>query len=319
MAKPKRKRESLTVSDLIQSSPVALAFNVLADRWTWLIMRDLFLGYRRFEDLRRRAGAARGTLTARLNALVDLGVLYRNPYQSSPTRYEYRLTDKGFGLYPLALAVWAWEGRWTDDHDELPETLFHRQCGHKAVPELVCKSCRQLVEAKDVSYAAGPGARPATATSPAMQRRRRSKSVHPDGVDKTFFHAVDIIADRWTGMVLAAIWFSQHRYDDIASAIGIATNILSDRLKKLTLAGVLERRAYRDNPIRYEYRLTDKGRDLYGITLTLHQWADRWLVGREGSGLKLTHSCGKPLVGMMACSVCGETLEPGRVAYGEPD
>ena len=88
-------------------------------------------------------------------------------------------------------------------------------------------------------------------------------------------------------------------------------------MKRLTAAGVLERRPYRENPKRYEYRLTEKGRDLYGFTLMLHQWADDWLVGNEGPGLKLQHKCGKPLVGVVVCSECGEQLEPGDVSYGE--
>ncbi len=318
MPASKHQTPVLTTADLIVSSPVALAFKVFGDRWSWLILRDLFLGYRRFEDLRRRSGAARGTLTSRLNSLVDNGVLYRNPYQEGPTRYEYRLTDKGFGLYPVALMVWSWECEWTRDHDELPPALRHRICDKATEPVLVCEACGDVIVATDVSYSAGPGARPAPARELGGQRRRRPKKVHPEGVDETFFHAVDIIGDRWTGMVLAAIWFSLHRYDDIAAAIGIATNILADRLKRLTLAGVLERRAYRDNPPRYEYRLTKKGRDLYGITIMLHQWADRWLTGKAGTSLYLTHKCQSPLIGVVACRECSKPLEPGDVSYGDP-
>ncbi len=301
------------------SSPVALAFTIMGDRWSWLILRDIFLGIRRFEDLRRRSGAARGTLTSRLNALVDSGVLYRNPYHTGPTRHEYRLTDKGFGLYPVALMIWTWENKWALDHDDLPRKLQHRVCGEATVPELICVACRQAVVATDVKYFAGPAAKQSAVHTPAIQRRRRrGKSEHPEGVDKTFFHAVDIIGDRWTGMVIAAIWFSQHRYDDIAAAIGIATNILSDRLKRLTAAGVLERRAYCENPARYEYRLTEKGRDLYGATIMLHQWGNTWLVGKNGPTLLLEHKCGKPLVCEVSCSACSKSLLPGEVSYGNP-
>lgn len=317
MPKTSKQTTPLTVADLIMGSPVALAFEIFGDRWSWLILRDMFLGIRRFEDLRRRSGAARGTLTSRLNALVDSGVLYRNPYQSNPTRYEYRLTDKGFGLYPAALMVWTWESKWTSDHDDLPEKLVHKQCGHTTVPELRCTSCNELVVATDVTYFPGPAAKSMAEHQPTAQKRRRGKTEHPDGVDKTFFHAVDIIGDRWTGMVVAAIWFSQHRYDDIASAIGIATNILSDRLKRLTESGVLERRAYRKTPARYEYRLTEKGRDLYGITIMLHQWADRWLVDKAGATLRLEHNCGHTLKCHVACTACPTPLNSGDMTYGE--
>ncbi len=316
MPKSQIQDPPLSVADLIMSSPVALAFKILGDRWSWLILRDLFLGARRFEELRRRSGAARGTLTARLNALVESGVIYRNPYQTGPTRYEYRLTDKGLGLYPVALMLWTWESKWTRDHDDLPGRLQHRVCNNDTMPQLHCMACKKSVVATDVEYFAGPAATSGAQHSQPAQRRRRGKTVHPEGVDKTFFHAVDIIGDRWTGMVLAAIWFSQHRYDDIAAAIGIATNILSDRLKRLTSAGVLERRAYRKNPARYEYRLTEKGRDLYGTTVMLHQWGDRWLVGGDGATLILQHNCGNTLKCEIACSACSETLHREQISYG---
>ena len=319
MAKTQPTETALTSADLIMSSQIALAFKILGDRWSWLILRDLFLGFRRFEELRSRTGAARGTLTSRLNKLVDQGMLYRNPYQTGPTRYEYRLTDKGYGLYPLALLVWAWECRWTQEHGKLPDMLFHRTCGRATQPELHCPGCEEIIEAVDVRYTAGSGAKPHKASAqPSAQRRRRPKTPHAEGVDSTFFHAVDLMGDRWTGMVLAAIWFQLHRYDDIAATIGIATNILADRLKGLTATGVLERRAYRENPTRYEYRLTEKGRDLYGFTLMLHQWADEWLVGSEGPGLHLHHKCGQLLGGVVTCSECGEPLLGGQVSYGYP-
>ncbi len=318
---PARNLETspLSAADLIQSSPVALAFKIMSDRWSWLILRDSFVGVRRFEDLRRRSGAARGTLTSRLNSLVEDGILYRNPYQTSPARYEYRLTDKGFGLYPVALLMWAWENKWTDDHEDLPGTLTHKSCGKATTPVLRCSACQKPLLASDVSYFAGPAAQSKTVHPPHEQRRRRSKKNHPDGVDKSFFHVVDIIGDRWTGMLLAAIWFNQHRYDDIAAAIGIATNILSDRLKMLTATKVLERRAYRSNPVRYEYRMTEKGLDLYGATIMLHQWSNRWLVGSKGATLRLEHSCGAPLKCTVACEICSEQLQPHDVSYDRQD
>ena len=318
MPKPPPETKQPTSSDLIRSSQTALAFEVLGDRWRWLIIRDLFLGFRRFEELRRRTGAARGTLTSRLNKLIQHGVAYKHAYQSGPIRYEYRLTDKGYGLFPLCMLVWAWETKWTQDHDKLPDMLFHRACGRSTHPELRCPRCQQVIDARDVDYVPGPGAKAHTTKTAGSQRRRQPKTPHAEGVDSSFFHTVDIMADRWTGMVLAAIWFRKYRYDDIAETIGIATNILSDRLKGLTDAGVLERRAYRTHPTRYEYRLTEKGRDLYGFTLMLHQWADEWLVGPEGPGLHLHHKCGERLGGIVTCSECGRPLDRGEVSYGYP-
>ena len=303
-------------SQLIAASPIVAALDILPDRWSWLIMRDLFLGVHRFEALKRRTGAARGTLAARLSSLVEKGLVYRNPYQSNPIRFEYRLTDKGLGLYPCALMIWAWETKWTSEHENLPEQLLHRTCDSSTFPELRCTACGDAIKATDVSYSPKPG-RPALRTrASGGQRRRARKTTHADGVDTAFFHAVDIIGDRWTGMVLAALLFGLHRYDDIAAAIGIATNILSDRLRRLEKAGVIERRAYRSTPTRYDYRLTQKGRDIYGFTLALHQWACEWLVGEHEAGLLLQHKCGNALQGIVTCDVCDSPLDRSTVAYG---
>ena len=93
---------------LLRSGEGARSLPLVADRWVLLILRDAFLGVRRFEDFRRLSGAARGTLADRLARLVEEGVLYRNPGSNVPSRLEYRLTDKGMGFYPVALALWNW-------------------------------------------------------------------------------------------------------------------------------------------------------------------------------------------------------------------
>jgi DNA-binding HxlR family transcriptional regulator len=278
-------------------------------------LRDLFLGHRRFEDLRRQSGIARGTLTSRLNSLREHGILYRNPYQDSPTRYEYRLTDKGLGLYPVALMIWSWEHRWRSDNSELPGTLTHQICNQSTIPELHCKACGQAVYPSDVSNFADPEAVLDSTHKRTTRRRRRIRTQHSDAVDESFFAALDVVGDRWTGMMIAAIWFRQHRYDDIASAIGIATNILADRLKHLTSSGILERRPYRRNPDRHEYRLTEKGHDLYGLSIMLHQWGKRWLLGKRVSSIGLKHCCGSRLTCEVVCSACKEPLEKSTVRY----
>ena len=104
-----RSRNIETIRVLLRSGEGARTLQSMGDRWSFLLMRDAFLGIRRFEDLRRRTGASRGTLTARLNALVEQGMLYRSPYGNAPSRLEYRLTEKGLAFYPVALCLWVWE------------------------------------------------------------------------------------------------------------------------------------------------------------------------------------------------------------------
>ncbi len=253
----------------------------------------------------------------RLKSLIEAGVLYKVPYQTSPTWHEYRLTEKGLALYPTALMTWQWEHDWAaDQEDYVPSKLIHRNCGNTMQPELRCGHCKDVVKIWDVHFEAGPGAHHVESIPPRFQRRSKTKSTYPESVDTKLFHMADVVGDRWAGLVVAALFFGLQRFDAIGAAIGIATNILADRLKLLVKAGIVTRKAYQSKPTRYEYRLTDKGRDLYGHTLMMHQWADTWVVDSEASPLLLKHTnCGKPLHGKVVCSECSEELTMDSVEF----
>jgi DNA-binding HxlR family transcriptional regulator len=91
---------------------VAQTLEVVGDWWSLLIVRDIFLGVTRFDDIQRRLGIARNTLTDRLDWLCDHGVVTRVPYNDSAKRFEYRLTEKGRDLQPVLLAMVAWGDKW---------------------------------------------------------------------------------------------------------------------------------------------------------------------------------------------------------------
>ncbi len=300
--------------DAILSSPVAQTLAIIGDRWAMLIIRDVFLGFRRFEDLRQRNAAARGTLTSRLKRLVDNGILYRNPYQRSPQRFEYRLTDKGLDLYPIILNIWNWEMKWGGG-ENLPHELIHKRCGKSMAPRFVCSECDRPIEIFDVRFRIVDDASRAAPVPPRFQRRSKSRR-EPGGGDTRFLHVLDITGDRWTGLVIAAAYFGLQRYDHIAEGIGIATNILSDRLKRLVRHGVLQRRPYQQRPVRHAYHLTAKGRDLYPMALAMHEWANRWIVEGPGRPLMLTHiPCASALRARLVCGECGEALQPADVRF----
>lgn len=312
-----KNKQPLASADVIMNCQVALALKTLGDRWSFLIMREVFLGRYRFEGFRRRIGIARGTLTVRLNSLVEAGVLQKVPYQDLPIRYEYRVTSKGADLYPVALTAWQWEQKWAkDEKDYTPMILTHIHCGQSMRPELRCVHCINIVKAWDVRYEAGSDTNQAEPLPPRFQRRSKVKSKYPKGVDTELFHLADIYGDRWSVMIVAALFFGLRRFDEIGEAIGIATNILADRLKHLVESDILVRIAYQKKPTRYEYKLTDKGWDLYGHTLMMHQWADKWLVESDTPPLLLTHKlCGKPMHGVVVCSECSEELTLASVKF----
>jgi DNA-binding HxlR family transcriptional regulator len=148
---------------------VAGALEVLGEWWTFLVLRDAFLGVRRFEDFHRRLGIARNVLTARLNTLVEHGVLERRRYQQRPDRYEYRLTAKGLDLYPVLISLMQWGDRWTGKEAGPPVDVVHRGCGEVSAPHLVCDRCGEPVDARQMQPVAGPGWDDAEEPAPHLQ------------------------------------------------------------------------------------------------------------------------------------------------------
>ena len=302
-------------SDLILNSQVAQGMAVIGDRWSFMIIRDIYLGVRQFEEFRRRNEIARGTLAARLKSLVEHGILYKHPYQTSPMRYEYRLTEKGLDMYPILLMSWAWETKWGKGRF-LPPVLTHKICGKDMHPRLRCSHCHVDVTPREVRFSPGHYPRSADKIPPRFQRRSKSKQDAAGTKGAHEFTMLDVVGDRWTSLVVAAAFFGLQRYDDIAAAIGIATNILADRLKLLVAVGVLDRVPYQEKPVRYEYHLSDMGRDLYSHTITIHEWADRWLIREGEAPLLLQHlPCEKPLVSEVVCSECEQPLKAPDVSF----
>jgi DNA-binding HxlR family transcriptional regulator len=146
-----------------QVCSIARALEVLGDRWTILVIRDAFMGVRRFEDFQRRLGVARNVLSERLARLVDEGVLERRRYQERPERFEYRLTQKGLDLWPVTMALLQWGDRHYVGERGRPRIVRHRDCGGEVTGHLTCSRCGAELGPGDVVAEPGPGARAATA------------------------------------------------------------------------------------------------------------------------------------------------------------
>ncbi|WP_309645963.1 helix-turn-helix domain-containing protein [Phenylobacterium sp.] len=137
---------------------IARSVAVIGDRWTLLILRDCFLGIRRFEAFQARLGISRTIVADRLKLLVEEGVLRRAPYQDSPARHEYRLTEKGLDLHPVVMAIVHWGDRHYSGEAGPPLLHRHKACGHDFHPVQACSACGEAVEARAVETRAGPGA-----------------------------------------------------------------------------------------------------------------------------------------------------------------
>ena len=145
----------------VETCTIGRAMAVLGEKWTIVVLREVFNGVRRFADMREHTGIPRQVLTNRLATLVEHGVLRREPYQEpgARIRHEYRLTEKGLGLYPVLVAVKEWGDRYLADPGGPPLLMVHRDCGAEVHTELHCADGHALGAYREVVPRPGPGGR----------------------------------------------------------------------------------------------------------------------------------------------------------------
>jgi DNA-binding HxlR family transcriptional regulator len=145
----------------VDNCTIGRTLDILGDRWSFLVLREVFQGLRRFDDLTVRTAIPRTVLTDRLRRLVDAGILRREPYREpgARSRMEYRLTEKGLDLYPVLLALQQWGERYLADPEGPPIEFVHRDCGAKVELVMRCEAGHELTRSRDVGGRPGPGAR----------------------------------------------------------------------------------------------------------------------------------------------------------------
>lgn len=142
----------------IDQQPCSLARSlaIIGDNWTLLVLRDCFLGVRRFDDFQQRLGVTRHVLSDRLRKLADGGVLEKVAYQERPLRHEYRLTTMGRDLYPVIAHLAQWGDKYLAGDAGPPLVRVHRQCGEPLEAKLQCGHCGDSVEAQDIRLEENP-------------------------------------------------------------------------------------------------------------------------------------------------------------------
>jgi DNA-binding HxlR family transcriptional regulator len=142
---------------------IARTMEAVGDWWSPLILRDVFVGVNRFDDLATDLGISRNLLTRRLDHLVEAGVLDRVPYQDRPVRHEYVLTESGRELVPLLVGLMAWGDRWQTPDGGPPAIVGHH--GHPVRPQVTCADCGEPIVATELTVTGGPGGRIAPGTT----------------------------------------------------------------------------------------------------------------------------------------------------------
>ncbi len=144
----------------VDNCTIGRTLDILGDRWSFIVLREVFQGIRRFDDLTVRTAIPRTVLTDRLRRLVDSGILRREPYREpgSRSRFEYRLTDKGLDLYPVLIALQTWGNRYLADPEGAPIEFVHRGCDEQVELVLRCEGGHEVARPRDVGGRPGPGA-----------------------------------------------------------------------------------------------------------------------------------------------------------------
>ncbi|GAA4744278.1 helix-turn-helix transcriptional regulator [Gordonia alkaliphila] len=291
-----------------ESSPNAIArgLGVLGDEWCLQLLRAAHSGATRFGRFQEELPISAASLAARLALLADEGLFIRRVYQQNPIRAEYLLTPQGRGTWPILLAIWDWEDRWADHPaGELPDRR-HAECGQSFHPELVCATCGVAAGRRDVTAAWGPTGGwdrsiPDTAT------RRRTRASRTAG---EFPETMAVFGNRWSAVVIGAVFQGIRRYSEFESLLGIPSNILSERLRILVEYGLL--RVDVTEQGRREYHLTEKGRAFFPIVATTLSWAERWFALPEGPAISWQHG-DHPLVPRLDCDQCHRPLQAAQI------
>ena len=280
-----------------------------------LILEQAFLGRHRFAEFVEQTGVARSVISNRLEKLVEAGVITKPPER----RAGYRLTGKGRELFPVALMILRWQQRWEAGERRFAIDLVHHDCGQKMIPVANCAHCGGEIDPRTVTWAPGPGLSQVT---PVYGRRRMqtATAVSRRGNQTMVDSVIQLFGDRWATLIVRACFTGIHRFDDIQRDTLMASNILADRLERLQAQDILRAKPYSAHQDRFEYRLTEKGRDLYSVLLALLQWGDRWYADSNGPPLLLTHrQCGHALSLQPNCSACGTGLHIANTGFvGQP-
>ncbi len=137
---------------------MARAANLLGDEWLMLVLRELFKGPAKFDELQKRTGAATNILTKRLTRMMEAGIVDKVPYQDKPPRFSYRLTQAGLGLLPVVLELIGYAERWMPREQEQPSFLRHLGCGKITHGGQHCTECGEPLHLKNIRLESNPAA-----------------------------------------------------------------------------------------------------------------------------------------------------------------
>jgi DNA-binding HxlR family transcriptional regulator len=281
--------------------PIFQAVDLLGDAWSWLIIRNaMFDGDTRFSEFQRDLRISRKVLSTRLESLTDAGVLHRN---FGPDTVGYVLTDMGLDFLPSLLVALAWGERWAIDRATADRWATHLPHGHDLMATFNCSECAKPLIAREVRP---PNLRSTTTMHPKRSRSRiPNLELMQESQNCAIARTQQVIGDRWSARVIREFFLGTRNFNNFQENLGIATNILANRLDRLVALGVIQKSFRAGQSSQSEYRLTERGLDLYGVPLSLLSWAQKW-IGPHTPTERLRHLvCDREASPVLACGTCG--------------
>jgi DNA-binding HxlR family transcriptional regulator len=300
---------------VVRSCPASRAAAVIGDAWVQVILRAAFSGVSHFSGFLDRIGISRTVLADRLRRMVDAGLIETYASRDGAAHRAYRLTEKGRDTIGIVLVQDAWERLFGSDDAIAGLADYRRVDSDSAVrPVVLNRAQGAIVEARRLNYLL---VRETVEHQPAATTRRKSTG---EPTSPTALTSVAVLGDTWSWMILIAAFFRVRRFDEFIDTLGIASNVLSDRLQRLLAADLLVRERYSRTPDRYEYRLAIAGRALHPLFCAIYGWGERWLYPDETPPMQLFDMITGERITPVVCDessglpIDARLLRPARVA-----
>ncbi|WP_406068851.1 winged helix-turn-helix transcriptional regulator [Micromonospora sp. NBC_01638] len=297
----------------VGASRTGAALGIICDHWSLLIIQRIFLGERRYQDIRESIGVSDSILADRLKRLTDGGVLVKAPYIDGRVRYEYRLTRAGMATWRIYVAAYTWERRWLDCGSDPRPELRHALCGELADPQVICAKCDLPVKGRDLSSVNASKTLGYVGSAP--RRHRQSRTLQRVTSHGLFPDTMELLGDRWNTAIVSSAIIGLRRFTDLERFLGIPPTVLSARLTRLVELGALRAEALAGGG-RSVYRLTDKGAGFGVVLMQIVRWSDEHIGSRAHKSLEITHDpCGRLLLPEFVCGACSERLKRTEIRF----
>ncbi|MBF6353024.1 helix-turn-helix transcriptional regulator [Nocardia higoensis] len=296
---------------------IAVTLGALGDEWNLWILRFAIQGCRRYGDWIARGRISNSVLATRLNQLTELNLFDRIQYSQRPVRYEYALTERGRGVWPILLMMWAWEQQWAPASPTPLPRMRHTLCGATFTPALTCAHCGQAATRHDVAASLGPSGAWSRSVPTSIARRRSTTANRPSEI---LPHTMELLGNRWSAAMLGALFMGARRFGALHDMTSAPPAMVADRLRRFQDLEVV---TTEPNPVRPDwvtYSLTPKGEAFFPVITLMILWGQHWFRAPEGPAMVFTHrSCGAALIPRLACGHCARELHGDQVLIETAD